>query len=360
VREAVEMLRESDAPVILAGGSQDAIVASHYINLKFGNVGKTGGMLAPQLERAAASGSDLREVLSKAQVILIEGANPAYMLPPSSGVLDALKRADAVISFAGFVDDTAAWSDLVLPAHHPLESEIAVVPIVSPRPALNASAPFVRPLYDTRPFEKILADLTKGPVVTVKDVVASDGNIDDVLRQGGLWLEAKPEAATKPAAVAFPVAAAPFDGDASQFPLLFQPYLSVQYGDGSGANLPWLQELPDPASSSIWGLPVEIDPKTAAALRIANGDMVRVESPHGSLEAAAYVHPGAVPGVVSMAAGDGHSFYTRYASGRGANPFSILGAEGGRTRVKLARVGPRQNWIQFSAPDREEREHSHR
>ncbi len=46
----------------------------------------------------------------------------------------------------------------------------------------------------------------------------------------------------------------------------------------SKRNLPWMQELPHPTSSSIWGLPVEIDPRSAAKLGIANGDMVRVES----------------------------------------------------------------------------------
>src|SRR5262249_61557439 len=129
------------------------------------------------------------------------------------------------------------------------------------------------------------------------------------------------------------------------------------------------EELPRPASSAIWGLPVEMDPKTARGLQIANGDNVRVESPHGSFEAPAYVHPGALPGVVSMAIGDGHAHYGRYASGRGANPLSILAplwekstgalAMGG-TRVRLTRVGGRRAWIQFSAQDRQGRGFSHR
>jgi anaerobic selenocysteine-containing dehydrogenase len=108
---------------------------------------------------------------------------------------------------------------------------------------------------------------------------------------------------------------------------------------------------------------VEIDPKTAQSLGVTNGDVVRVESAHGKLEAPAYVHPGAIPGVVSMAIGDGHAHYTRYATGRGANPLAILApvwekstgqlAMGG-TRVRLARVGGRGDWIQFSTPEREE------
>jgi anaerobic selenocysteine-containing dehydrogenase len=365
VREEIRELAESEAPLIVAGASiahrnsYDAIVASHYLNLLLGNVAKPGGMLPPSPETTPGPNANLSEALAQAQVILIDGANPAYSTAPASGALKALERADSVINFAGFIDDSAAWSDLVLPAHHVLESEVAVVPVVAGQSGFNAAAPFVRPLYDTRPFEKIAADLTKTPQVTSKDI-AGDASLEEVFRQGGLWQESKPDTVLKPAGASFSVAPAIFDGDAGQFPLLFQAYLGVQYGDGNGANLPWLQELPDPTSSSIWGLPVEIDPKAAAAMRIANGDVVRVESLYGSLEAPAYVHPGAVPGVVSMAVGDGHSHYGRYASGRGANPISILGPQGRATRVRMSRVSGRRDWIQFAAPDREEREVSHR
>jgi len=109
---------------------------------------------------------------------------------------------------------------------------------------------------------------------------------------------------------------------------------------------------------------VEIDPRTAAGLGIARGDIVRVDSAYGWLEAPAYIHPAAVPGVVSMAIGDGHSHYGRYASGRGANPISILApvwekSTGalvlGATRVRLTRIGRARGWIQFSRHDREER-----
>ena len=50
-------------------------------------------------------------------------------------------------------------------------------------------------------------------------------------------------------------------------------------------------------------MPVEIDPQTAARLQVANGDVVKIESARGSIEAPAYVHPGAIPGVASMGLG---------------------------------------------------------
>ena len=386
VRELAQALAASEAPLILAGAaghtnSLDAVVASHYLNLVLGNVGKPGGVLPPAGPPApAASQRAAAEALARARIVLLAGANPAYTLPRSSGVLDALSRAEAVIGFGSMLDDSAAFADLLLPDHDPLESEIALIPAVAPQPAVNIGTPFVEPLYDTRPVERTLADLARKldrpyPLVTARDVaqplLGGGLSYEEAARQGGAWLDAPPLQPVKVRAAQEPIvpAAAEFAGDPARFPLLFQPYLSLQYHDGSASHLPWLQELPDPASSAIWGLPVEIDPATAAGLGVANGDVVRVESPHGSLEAPVYVHPGAMPGVASMGIGDGHTHLGRYASGRGANPLAILAplwqrdtgalALGG-TRVRLARVAARRDWIQFSLQDRRERGYEHR
>jgi anaerobic selenocysteine-containing dehydrogenase len=187
---------------------------------------------------------------------------------------------------------------------------------------------------------------------------------EDVVRQGGLWQsDGVPRPPAKQITEKLEWHNPVFDGAAEKFPLHFQPYLSAQFHDGTGANLPWMQELPDPVSSAMWDLPVEIDPQTAARLSVATGDWVRVESPHGSLDATAYVHPAAVPGVVSMAVGAGHTHYGRYASGRGANPLSIVSplwddAAGalafGATRVRVARLERPPSLIQFSPNDREQ------
>ena len=64
-------------------------------------------------------------------MVLIDSANPVYTMPRSSGVTGALAQAELVITFGTFLDDSAAWSDLLLPDHHPLESEMAIVPAVS-------------------------------------------------------------------------------------------------------------------------------------------------------------------------------------------------------------------------------------
>ncbi len=103
----------------------------------------------------------MAESLARAQVVFIDGANPVYTMPRSAGVADALARAELVIAFGTFLDDSAAWADLLLPDHHALESDLALVPAVRAHPAVAVSTPFVEPLYDTRAVETTLADLAR-------------------------------------------------------------------------------------------------------------------------------------------------------------------------------------------------------
>ncbi len=139
-----------------------------------------------------------------------------------------------------------------------------------------------------------------------------------------------------------------FDGDEKEFPFHFLPFLSQMLLDGSLAHLPWLQETPDPVSTAMWGTWVEINPRTAERMSIKQGDLVEVASQHGSLRAPALISPGIAPDVVAMPVGQGHEHFTRYASGRGANAFSILAPKvvnetgslaWAATRVKISRAG---------------------
>ncbi|MEO8098257.1 MAG: molybdopterin-dependent oxidoreductase [Acidobacteriota bacterium] len=378
VQEVVDALLEAPAPLIIGGASithtnsVDAVVLSHWLNMLVGGVAlvkETPVVLAPISSHRAG------EALAKAKVLLIDGANPAYTLP---GAAKALASIETIISFSPFLDDAAVWADWILPDHHYLESETVVAPAVAAGPSLTVSTSFVRPLYETRAVEQTLADLGAAMSldytrVTAREVAeplaTTELPYSEIARQGGVWQQALTKAkAAAPKPQPLGAALPAFDGDAGQFPLHFQAYLSIQFHDGRGANLPWMQELPDPASSAMWDLPVEIDPATAASMKIVNGDRVSIASQHGSLEASAYVHPGAVPSVLSMAIGQGHSHYTRYASGRGVNPLAILAPTfdattgavlTGATRVRLTRVGTGQ-LTQYSPKDTEHREHTER
>jgi anaerobic selenocysteine-containing dehydrogenase len=104
-----------------------------------------------------------------------------------------------------------------------------------------------------------------------------------------------------------------------EYPLVLLAYEHAALGTGKEANLPLLQELPDPMTSVMWGSWVEINPKTAASLGVGDGDLVEVQTPAGSVRAPVVVYPAIRPDVIAMPSGQGHTAFGRYASGRGAN-----------------------------------------
>ena len=336
----------SHSPLVVAGASEvhtnllAGVMASHYLNLMLGNVGKPAGVLAPASSAVAREDSPLSDRLANAQIILIDDANPIYTMPKSSRHFrSGTCRRRNQLSPA--IHDSAIWADFILPDHHSLDSAIAVAPMVADRTSLAIGEPFVQPLYDTQAIGKTLgavagklnaAYITTTPADLAKPLLKGDATYDEAAREGGIWLEpdtkatpSKPGTLVKDFALNQPL----FAGDPGQFPLLFQPYLSLQFHDGSSSHLPWMQELPDPASSSIWSLPIEMDAKLANSLGVDDGDLVRIEFANGAIEAPAFIHPAAIPGVVSMAIGAGHNtFWPLRFRSRGESDFDSCGIHG--------------------------------
>ncbi len=313
------------------------------------------------------------------QMLLLYEANPIFAAPPALGIREALGKIPYIVSFGSFIDETSAQSDLILPDHAPLESWLdSIAESGSLQAVASLAPPAVLPLHDTRSMPDVLlglahqlgGDLAQAlPFATYDamlraafvplrthggsiDAKTDDDFWDAAQTQGGWW------SGTSVAAPSSPVAASPhapmamaepeFAGPAGDFPFYFLPYPSQQFGDGSLAHLPWLQEMPDVLTSAMWSSWVEMNPKTGERLGIGHGDLVEIASPQGSVRAAAVLSPGIAPDMVAMPVGQGHQNFTRFASGRGVNPLSILAplteTETGSlawaaTRVKLTRAG---------------------
>jgi anaerobic selenocysteine-containing dehydrogenase len=229
--------------------------------------------------------------------------------------------------------------------------------------------PVMKPLYQTRPTGDVLLEVSRrlaSPLnlpwqtfdemvkATIDALPATTAGTDSwttAQAQGGWWGDLPraggPQAVEANGNLAA-YAAPQFAGDAGQFPFYFQPYASAQFLDGSTAHLPWLQEMPDPLSAAMWSSWVEINPQTAERLGIHMGDVVEITSPAGKLQTSAVITPGIAPDMLAMPAGQGHTSFTRYATGRGENPVDLLApitesATGewawAATRVSIARVG---------------------
>jgi molybdopterin-containing oxidoreductase family iron-sulfur binding subunit len=112
----------------------------------------------------------------------------------------------------------------------------------------------------------------------------------------------------------------------------------------------------------MWSSWVEVHTETAKGLGLAQGDVVEISSKHGNIQAPVLISPGIAPNVIAMPMGQGHDTFTRFASGRGANPISILAPmiepETGAlawaaTRVRISKVKSESKLILFAGGMRE-------
>jgi anaerobic selenocysteine-containing dehydrogenase len=384
------------APLAQTNGLFQAL-AVNALNALLGSVNTPGGVsfmprwtnfFSRNIANASLSGlfsSLLGSDAGSVPVLLLDRVNPVYSTPPGWRAREAILKVPFVVSFASFLDDTSVLADLILPDHSFLESWNAARPESGAHVGVaTVAGPVMKPLYQTRATPDVLLDVGKKlkrpldskriPWTTFDQMLQAEIGSDErwatATKQG--WVELK-DNLEKPSALA-PLSQplprdASFDGDAAQYPFHFLPFPSQAFYDGSSSHLPWLQEMPDPMSTAMWSVWVEINPQTAGRLGIGDGDIVEIASAHGTVRAPAVHTPGIAPDVLAMPVGQGHETFTRYASGRGSNPVKVLGPSvvpqtsalaWASTRVKVTRVGePDGSLIRF-AGSLVEAEHTHR
>ncbi len=232
------------------------------------------------------------------RVLILNDPHPVFSAPPGMRIRDAILKLPYLVSLGNFLDETSSLADLILPDHAPLESWLDDVPESGATQAVASLAPpAVHPLYNTRAMPDVLLSAAQqlgGNVAAAVPWKSFDamlrsvfvplrqhpGSIsaktDDefwgsVQEQGGWWSTPATSAPPRVTLTSHPPANAvqpEFDGNAEAFPFYFLPYASQAFLDGSLAHLPWLQELPDVLTSAMWSSWLEINPKTAASLKI--------------------------------------------------------------------------------------------
>lgn len=375
----------------------ETVRAIQLLNTLVGALNRPGGIYPAGTDSMAGSLSDKEDTFSellslnermragKIKAALIKG-NPVHTVPPATGFQEALDSVPFIVSFATLLDDTALRADLILPDNAALESWGDVIPAAGSRGKVyGMMQPVVTPLYDTRQFADVLlatasrlggamaATLPQESFVEyLKASVAqrfSTGKEEDfeslwveLLSNGGQFApdqgQQKHYRWTSAAGVPEPPTPA-FAGDAKQFPLHLQVFPSTALYDGRGAALPWLQQMPDPMSTVVWGSWIEINPKTAAVLGISQGDLVEVTSSRGSLRLPAVVYPGIRPDLVAIPLGQGHQAGGRYAKDRGVNPLTLLSLPQGKeqhaawnaTRVRVTRISKKGDLVTAGHPE---------
>lgn len=366
---------EADRSVAIPGGNltglsnaEETLDAVMALNVVMRRIGRVGGVFLPRAVPESSFGepfepSDYLRIVqfveelrwSKVDVLFIHSANPTYDLPLWTGFETMLRKVPLIISFSSTVDETAAFADLILPDHTPLESWGYRYP--SPggdRPTVSGYQPTVRPLYDTRSTGEVLLQLAQrlggeaaealpwpdeatylremssslmGSSIGRYDARTVEGFWSRWRQFGGWWsdreLRAEPETVNLPTdPIEVPTAEFVAKGEEDELHLLVYP--SITLAAGAGAQQPLLQEVADPMTTARWQTWLEIHPDTARDRGIHEHDLVRVVSTAGEIELPAVIYPGIRPDVVAIPMGRGQTDGGRFAENRGVNPAKIL------------------------------------
>ncbi len=300
------------------------------VNVALGNLGRTvhhglDSRLDPPSPFARVESLVADMAAGRVQVLLVHHADPAGALPAALGASAALGQVPLVVSFAMRPDPTTDRAHLVLPDRHALEAWGDVSPR---RGVVNLCQPVMTPLADTRSAGQVLLEVGAGlPAAAAlpgsdfyeyaqaqaRGHAPAPGKSPDLaavqrdaLQRGGYWSDRQPARAPAPRLaggaagdfLSLPPEPPPGSGD-----LDLVAFPTVLRGDGRGADLPWLREVPDVVSSLSWISWAEISPATARRLGVATGDRVSVTTPAGRAVVQAYVYPGLRDDAVALPLG---------------------------------------------------------
>jgi anaerobic selenocysteine-containing dehydrogenase/Fe-S-cluster-containing dehydrogenase component len=406
LRDVARTLARQAPSLVVGGGvavtgsdATDAAVAINLLNYALGNVGQTvrfGPNAAIGRASRYAELADLIRAMGAGEVavLIVKDANPAFTLPAKAGFVEALAKVPFVVSLSSHLDETAARAHLVLPDLTPLESWgdyapregvwALMQPAMGPVPVSGERRRDLLDMVLNRPEQvfpgvetkatgdllldtgralvpgaaagafaaKTFADHLRGAwqalARTAAPGVAFEQFWEEALRRGGVWSEVPATKVSLQPGLQVSVGGAALAGPGDGPALLVVP--SSRYYDGRGANKPWLHETPDPITQVVYDAWVEIGTDTARAQGISRGDVVRVSSPHGQVELAAYVTDMLHPRAVAIPMGLGHTEYGRFARAVGQSPLGLLPGEpdpasGGprwlSVRVTLEKTGRR-------------------
>jgi len=296
-------------------GRSDA-AAVLLLNAAIGAIGTAVKYPAVDAKRMAtlADVKALVEKMNAGQVecLLIHDLNPVYSLPAALGFKDALAKVELVVAFAPLADETTEAANLLLPDHTAMESWGDA----SPRPGIRSLVqPTIRPLFDTQALGDTLlatartlggdavAALPAGSWKSVLEANWSGTSWRHALARGGEFGDTPIRAvALVSGAIASPKPALAGSGD---FTLIAFPHSF--YGDGRGAALPWMQEIPDPVTKLSWNSWAELSHAKAAELGVTFGDVVTIATDAGSVDVSVFPRGGIPDDVVAIPIGQGHT-----------------------------------------------------
>ncbi|WP_339684302.1 TAT-variant-translocated molybdopterin oxidoreductase [uncultured Nonlabens sp.] len=255
----------------------------------------------------------------KVGALFIAGVNPLYSYNDSDAFAKALENVALSVSFASSMDATAAKVDYVATTPHYLESwadtEIKKGYVFLTQPTINT-------IFKTRQLQETLLKWSGNEQSYkdfLKETTSSAGASWNQSLQDGFYTTTASdvkvtEGEVKEISNAAALSALAIAQKPSGYELTL--YTKTGLGDGSMANNPWLQELPDPITRTTWDNYVTISQADAETVGVVNenvangaldGTHVIVTLDGVERKFPALIQPGQAAGTIGIALGYGQT-----------------------------------------------------
>jgi len=319
------------------GQSPETHALVHAINQKLGNAGQTVIYREPATTQTPDPLGSLHELVNDldsgaADAVLILGGNPVFTAPADFKLGDKLHRTRFALYLGMYEDETTACCRWHVPELHFLESWSDARAVHGQTSIIQ---PLIAPLYGGISVHQLLAAFLGQPTAVDYDIVREywrqHSNWPDfekqwrqALNDGVIADTASAEIGPALVGAADPVARSTGLGSELQppgFEIIFAPDPTLW--DGQFANNAWLQELPKPFSKVTWGNPAIISPRAAQALRVKNGDLIRIQHGGARLDIPVWIQPGQAERSITLHLGNGRAKAGRVGNGVGVNTFVL-------------------------------------
>ncbi len=359
IKKMAAELRNARGKSIVISGSNNVAeqVIVNKINELLGNLGITIDTFEPLLTRQGDERPMARLIaeMESGQVstVIIWGANPAWELPNGAQFKAAFAKVGTRISFNTTMDETTALCSHSAPMHHPLESwgdaqpklgyysfiQPTIAPLFQTRQAEHSLLEWADSVnlnrQDEQPYYQYLKSHWASDMFALQTRYSTPAAFWDMLLHDGIFeIPTSDRATTFNPAISVDVNAVtkPVGGE-----MEMSFYETVNIGGGQYAHNPWLQEMPDPVTRTVWGnylsIPLEWDGinKISGWKDLNDGDNVDVEVNGQKIVCTVVRTFGQMPGTVSIALGGGREAGGS-GKGYGVNVNPVLKQEGGLTQ----------------------------
>lgn len=358
-KAAKELLENKGSSIVVSGSNDKEVqVLVNEINNLLGNYGSTILTSLPvnfrqgNDEAMAAFVAEAKE--GKVDGVIFYNCNPVYDYPAGADLASALKKVTLSVSTSYTPDETASAVAYMAPDHHYLESWNDF----EPKPnRFSLSQPAITPIFKSRQAQESFLTWTGEADVEYYSILnenwknwffAKQTSVldfqsfwDKCLYEGVYEVAAELKELTFTSHADDALANVAKSAKAGDFELVI--YESYGIGNGSQANNPLLQELPDPITKATWDHYVTISQADAKKLGLENDaegntKLLSISANGKTITLPALIQPGQALGTIGIALGYGRTNVGEVAKNLGLNLYPFVSTANGSLNYSASGV----------------------